>query len=73
MRTSGAIWMHPLLARLLLIEISFINGHIKPSLQVAAQGYGNFQASFITRVGEIFQAGNSGTLAAVFIRSQNPL
>jgi hypothetical protein len=24
----------------------FIGGHIKPSLQVAAQGYGNFQETF---------------------------
>jgi hypothetical protein len=46
----------------------FIGGHIKPSLQVAAQGYGNFQETFITRPSEISQAGNSGTLAAFFIR-----
>src|SRR5215467_2921788 len=51
----------------LLIEMPFISGRVMPSLQVAAQVYRNFQATFITRASEISQAGSSGTLAASFV------
>jgi hypothetical protein len=48
--------------------MQFIGGHITPSLQLAAQGHCNFQATFITWASEISQAGSSGTLAAFFIK-----
>src|SRR5262249_62122011 len=57
----------PLLGPFLLIKMPFISGRITPSLQVAAQVYRNFQATFITCASEISQAGSSGTLAASFV------